>query len=109
MYRTFFSLLLATVATSVLASDFRVQVKLLQEKADLCLKSIQVQKCGTTKFCKDHDSYSDYIFKGSATTWISYHMENKDLHQGNFDATMRAMKTSLEATEQAAQAAGCEP
>ena len=49
------------------ASDFDAEQQLLAKKIGLCEASIKIQKCATTKYCKDLSSYSDYLMKGSST------------------------------------------
>lgn len=89
------------------AGTVDVEMGLLREKADLCTRSVASEGCGDTGHCKDFDSFSNYVFKGSSSTYLSHHMQTGAINQGNFDLVEGAMKADLNAKKVSASAARC--
>ncbi|MES2907536.1 MAG: hypothetical protein V4688_00040 [Pseudomonadota bacterium] len=107
-FRLFGVILLSACTLQAFASEYDVEIAILKKKSGLCLESIKVQSCGSTEFCNDHGRYTDYLFKGSAKTWATYHLENNDINDGNINEYLAAMKASTAATTQSMQAPKCE-
>jgi hypothetical protein len=95
-------LLMALLAVTFSASAFAgvdIEVKLLKEKADLCIKS----NFPTSKYCQDFDSFSDYVFKGNSSTWINYHLEVGDINDNNMHEVFLMLESVDKATKLTAQ------
>lgn len=84
-----------------------VEMALLKDKAELCTESVAREGCGTTGHCNDFDSFSSYVFKGSASTYMSHHMQTNAINQGNFDLVESALKADLNAKKVSAGAERC--
>ena len=76
---------------------FPTQVKLLRQHAEKCLTEVKVTG-SRGGFCREFDSYSDHVFKGSTQTWVSFHIQNGDLNRRNELEVLDTMKKVAEAT-----------
>ncbi len=72
-------------------SLFDTQIYLLSGKADQCNSEISATK-KAGRFCDDFSDYSDSVFKGSAQSFIEYHMGNGDINKGNADVVVATLK-----------------
>lgn len=97
----------AIVPAMCLGGTVDVEMALLKEKAELCAKSVSNEGCGTTVHCKDFDSFSSYVFKGSSSTYLSHHMQTNAINQGNFDLVESALKADVNAKKVSAGAERC--
>lgn len=66
-------------------SEVNAQIALLTEKADLCILS----KDGNSKYCKEFDSFKEFIFKDSAQVWAQYHIDNNNINRSNEAKVMK--------------------
>ena len=69
-------------------------MKLLDEKAGQC--ATELDTIGkAARFCQDFQDYSDYLFKGSAKTYMQYHISNGDFRNENAPYVMIVLKKAL--------------
>jgi hypothetical protein len=71
------------------------QIKLLTEKADLCIRS----SSSKSPFCEDFISYKRYIFKGEREVWLGHHMATGELNSRNGNELRRMLNMVIEADE----------
>ena len=76
---------------------FSTQIKLLDEKASLCM--VELSKTGKDgRFCQDFSQYADYVFKGSASSYMEYHLSNGDIRKNNADYVISVLRKVRDTT-----------
>lgn len=100
-------LIVALIPGIASSASIDLEMDLLKEKASLCLASIQEKQCGSTGHCEDFDSYSDYVFKGSATSYVNYHIQAGNMHKGNSDLVLSALQADVDAKKAISAAPKC--
>ena len=74
--------------------SFIAQIRLLKSKADQC--KAEMQTVGkAARFCDDFQQYSDFVFKGSAQSYMEYHLSNGDITNANSEIVLNAMKSAV--------------
>lgn len=89
---------LLALAFSTHSADalFPTRAKLLRQHAEKCLTEVKIT--GTRGgFCREFDSYSNYVFKGSTTTWVTFHIQNGDINKSNEHEVLDTLKKVSEA------------
>lgn len=89
------AILLFTLPINLYASDFDMEMQLLDKKLGLCESAQATQKCRGTGFCEDLNSYTDYLFKGSSASYMEYHIKNGNLNQANYEFSKGILERNL--------------
>lgn len=89
------AVLLFTLSVNLYASDFDIEMQLLDKKLGLCESAQATQKCRGTGFCEDLSNYRDYLFKGSSASYMKYHIKNGNLNRANYEFSESVLKRNL--------------
>ena len=83
----------ALCLSATAAPLFDVQIRLLTEKAELCIRSADKG----SKFCQDFNEYQQYLTKDSTEVWINYHIDHGDVNGRNGPRVLRALELTKQA------------
>jgi len=93
MNKTLTILLLCLLSTPALSS-VEIDMRLLSEKAGLCEAELNRGKKGG--HCESFLELDEYIFKGSASAYISYHFDNGTINDTNSALFMKTLEKNTE-------------
>ena len=77
---------------------FMTQMKLLKEKTRQCDVEMNTKK-EVGGFCKDYEDYSNFVFKGSVSSYMEYHLSNGDITDKNSDYVLSVLKLAVATTK----------